>query len=508
MGYYFDYIKDSGDFCNRLDYLAQKFRNKKVVIYGAGEFFSYINKHFDLSKINIIGITDKKFTLSDEGSLFEGYKIIPTEKLNSYAPDCLLISLKKAYSLENSIKEEFNIETEQLLKVDIKNVDIKNKFVARDKKIVVTGDAYGVATLLGLIDINLTNIVGVSLDDDPVPEILGYKNYSKKELSKLFLDKEADTILMSLLYKPLNSYLAIDEILKVNNIDEKNVYVATQTSIQRFKDQPNNENLQKLFAPASEFAELPVLKFLLTEHCNLNCAGCSHFAPLVKEKIFLSFEQYKKELDRIKELFDGVRLISLLGGEPLLNKDLKRMLLYAREQFPYADLEIISNGILMHTMDEEFYEIIKNTNTTVYLSKYATTAEIIDRVQADLERRSINYGVWSYKGFCKRYSLKANLDLKESFDGCKEKICHTLLNGKFASCYYPITVERANKFFDINIPWEDCVVDIYDESITGKQILEKFRKPMSICAHCGQWTPAPWIKSGKEPSLSEYFVDA
>lgn len=39
--------------------ILNKLRNKKVIVYGAGKFFS--NLDFDFSQLNIIGIADKKF---------------------------------------------------------------------------------------------------------------------------------------------------------------------------------------------------------------------------------------------------------------------------------------------------------------------------------------------------------------------------------------------------------------------------------------------------------------
>ena len=45
----------------QIDKLAKKFKNKKVVIYGAGIYFQIIKNNFDISKLNIIGIADKKF---------------------------------------------------------------------------------------------------------------------------------------------------------------------------------------------------------------------------------------------------------------------------------------------------------------------------------------------------------------------------------------------------------------------------------------------------------------
>lgn len=70
-------------------------KNKTVIIYGAGALFQTVNDKYDLSKFNIIGISDIKYNQSDEGKEFLGYKIIPKEKMADYNPDIVLIATLK-----------------------------------------------------------------------------------------------------------------------------------------------------------------------------------------------------------------------------------------------------------------------------------------------------------------------------------------------------------------------------------------------------------------------------
>ncbi len=76
----------------RLKKMIKKLKNKKVIIYGAGSLFQYITENYDLSSLNIIGVSDMKFQNEDEGAEFLGYKIIPKEKMPEYSPDCVLIA--------------------------------------------------------------------------------------------------------------------------------------------------------------------------------------------------------------------------------------------------------------------------------------------------------------------------------------------------------------------------------------------------------------------------------
>jgi MoaA/NifB/PqqE/SkfB family radical SAM enzyme len=57
----------------------------------------------------------------------------------------------------------------------------------------------------------------------------------------------------------------------------------------------------------------------LTEHCNLNCAGCSAFSPLADEK-FYDVEVFRNDCERLASLTGGkINQIIFAGGEPLLH---------------------------------------------------------------------------------------------------------------------------------------------------------------------------------------------
>ena len=46
----------------------------------------------------------------------------------------------------------------------------------------------------------------------------------------------------------------------------------------------------------------------IVHHCNLNCKGCDHCAPLA-EKEFVSIETYRNDLIQLSKVFDEIRCI-------------------------------------------------------------------------------------------------------------------------------------------------------------------------------------------------------
>ena len=69
-------------------------KNKKVVIYGAGDFAKVLFENYDLSKFNILAVSDKKF--EKDKSHFFGYKTISPEELKTF--DCDVDGIGRNYA--------------------------------------------------------------------------------------------------------------------------------------------------------------------------------------------------------------------------------------------------------------------------------------------------------------------------------------------------------------------------------------------------------------------------
>ena len=91
-------------FEKQLNRLIKKMRHKSVLIYGAGLFFKSVKENYDIEKLNIIGICDKRYQLNEEGNIDMGYPIVPYEKILDYKPDYILIATMKTYNIYQSFK--------------------------------------------------------------------------------------------------------------------------------------------------------------------------------------------------------------------------------------------------------------------------------------------------------------------------------------------------------------------------------------------------------------------
>jgi len=107
-----------------IDKFALEYKDKKVILYGAELFAGDLFRNYDLSELNIIGVSDRDFERHREGDYYGYKKISPLDLLETEF-DLLLITeyddseskeyLKKDLFHDKDIK--FKIKT--LIKLNI-----------------------------------------------------------------------------------------------------------------------------------------------------------------------------------------------------------------------------------------------------------------------------------------------------------------------------------------------------------------------------------------------------
>ena len=98
------YLKEI-NFDKQYKKLLRKYKNKKLVVYGAGQLFETIKEKYDLSKLDIIAVSDGKYTASDIGQEFLGYKKVPLDKIAELKPDYIFVSTLKYLSIIENFED-------------------------------------------------------------------------------------------------------------------------------------------------------------------------------------------------------------------------------------------------------------------------------------------------------------------------------------------------------------------------------------------------------------------
>ena len=88
-----EYFLKDVNFDKQFKRLQKKLKGKSVVIYGTGQLFQYIHEKYDLSTLNIIAVSDGKYSENDKGQEFLGYKIVPITDVAELNPDYVVVAI-------------------------------------------------------------------------------------------------------------------------------------------------------------------------------------------------------------------------------------------------------------------------------------------------------------------------------------------------------------------------------------------------------------------------------
>ena len=78
---------------------------------------------------------------------------------------------------------------------------------------------------------------------------------------------------------------------------------------------------------------------------------------------------------------------------------------------------------------------------------------------------------------------------------CRDRCCTTLRDGKLYPCYLPATIRYFNQKFNRQIDGDKSSINIYDDNITGWDILERLKKGFDICRYCTKEEMYMWEQS-------------
>lgn len=236
---------------------------------------------------------------------------------------------------------------------------------------------------------------------------------------------------------------------------------------------------------------LPYIETHLVDHCNLKCDKCGYFCHLIDEEFYTDVEQFNKDLNVLSKKVDFYR-IRLLGGEPLLHSSVNDFMIITRTYFPFSDIRIVTNGILLPTMNKTFWDTVRRYRIKIDLSKYPILgnkfSELLDLID---DEKAMLGNIQLSKRFYDKLNEQGNADAEKSYFSCASRKALNLWNQKIYTCqacyryYY-------NRKFNKNIPLPKGV-DIYETS--AKDIFKIFNldKPDNACKYCYEISKEfPW----------------
>ena len=325
----------------------------------------------------------------------------------------------------------------------------------------------------------------------------GYPVYSIFQVAEFYKERKIDKIIFaSKIRMPLLNRM-VKEACNLG-IDKRDIWIAKP----EFYTEPIREHI----CVYDEYRRIPYIEFHVVDSCNLNCKGCVHFSPLVRGEKFADYETVKRDLVQLKKLVSYIDKIHILGGEPFLNKELDKYIDLVRTVYPFSDINIVTNGLLLMKTDEKIISAIKKNKAKIQISTYPPIMGKIDEIIDWAKNKGLEVGCSEpiYE-FAYTFDCKGGHSHGVSHINCT---CPNLYEGSLAVCPPIAYMNYFNEYFEQDIEYQDGLIDIYDNSLTYNKLLKELHKVRHICDKClfiskEDAIPMKWELS-KQRDISDY----
>ena len=236
------------------------------------------------------------------------------------------------------------------------------------------------------------------------------------------------------------------------------------------------------------------LEFILSDYCNLNCKGCTHYSPLaVKE--FEPIDTLLRDAEHLgRTVGNDIDAVYLIGGETLLYPWLPEAMDIMRRHFPTSKISLFTNGILLPKMDDAFWEAARRNNIVIAITIYPIPFDY-DSAKAICDKQDTTYEIFddrSVEGSFLRFSLDPakRHNARLAHFKCFNRGCISVVNGKIYPCSISACVKHLNRACATDfkhLPGDMLnVADITDV----KQIKTLRDRPVPFCGYCN---PSPTV---------------
>lgn len=224
----------------------------------------------------------------------------------------------------------------------------------------------------------------------------------------------------------------------------------------------------------------------IADHCNLKCKYCTHYSNIAKPH-FTPIDEFESDFKRISELTKGkVNIVTILGGEPLLNKEICDYLDIARHYFSKSKIQLTTNGILLEKMDDSFWNNLKKNEIVLRPTVYPIK---INWKYVEEKCKTNNIKLQYQKEATHVYKIPIRLDGAcnpvDNWCNCLfANNCIFLKKGRLYTCTQAANIDTFNDYYQTEIPnSEENSIDIYKAN-NIQEILEFLSKPIPFCSHC------------------------
>lgn len=248
------------------------------------------------------------------------------------------------------------------------------------------------------------------------------------------------------------------------------------------------------------------LEFVVTDYCNLNCRGCTHYSPLAAKE-FEPLDRLERNVARLGRISDGgskLGSVYLIGGETLLYPHIVEAMAVMRRHFPHTAIFIFTNGLSLPRMSDEFWDAARLYDIEIAITRYPIKFDY-DEVERLCAGKGVKYRVFGdrgNKGEFFRFGLDPHKQQNKyiSHFKCYNRGCVSIVGDRIYPCSISACIGHLNKVAGNTFSHvEGDSLDI-DKVNDIKQIRRLRDKPVPFCGYCKQPTVVDYAPSQRDPS--------
>lgn len=258
----------------------------------------------------------------------------------------------------------------------------------------------------------------------------------------------------------------------------------------------------RFIAEKLDYIHVLITSFFVTDFCTLRCKECSLSMPYRKEKRSKSLEEMRSETELYFSRIDYTDEVTIVGGEPLLWKELENYILWLTDRFSsqYGQVRVITNGTIQ--LSEKLQDVLLENNVMVEMTYYPDIHPNFTQENIEIcNKRGI-----AYKKICHDFwmdfairsgNYHADRDNKAFFQKC-DSLCRGVDGENLIYCtpgYFSAVA------FDI--PYDKGVISM--KNTTKMQLYDFYHTKMEdypkYCGYCNGYSTSKHIPVAEQIEL-------
>lgn len=245
----------------------------------------------------------------------------------------------------------------------------------------------------------------------------------------------------------------------------------------------------KMYLNFSRSVDLPFIDLDVNTICNLKCERCAKNIPYYRKPRHFQAQKVIKDLEDLLKIVDNIYALSIIGGEPFLNKDIGDVISYCSSCGKIHDIDITTNATVMP--EEHIFRILQKSRVIVYISDYSLHNEKLNAVKKQFIEKLDLYKI-SYEYFRQGPWLDFGAIEEHKYTEKEKKVMFYQCPMHGCSIYNDRVLYRCGKSSYLatqegKIPDDNCIR--IDDVKNKREMRKKIRKFFSLnyveaCNYC------------------------